>query len=107
MRCGSRSCGRCAPTVSIDALEVFNAKVSLDHLNRRAAELAEETGLPGGAGSDAHDPAALGAAYVEMPDFDGPGDFWSASATVGSSATASTAPGACTPRIIPSGLTQT
>ena len=24
---------------------------------------------PGGAGSDAHDPDGLGAAYVEMPDF--------------------------------------
>ena len=29
----------------------------------------------GGAGSDAHVPDALGAAYVEMPDFDGPADF--------------------------------
>ena len=28
-----------------------------------------------GAGSDAHVPDALGAAYVEMPDFDGPADF--------------------------------
>ena len=30
--------------------------------------------LPG-AGSDAHVPDALGAAYVEMPDFDGPTEF--------------------------------
>ena len=41
----------------------------------RAARFAEQHGLLGGAGSDAHVPDALGAAYVEMPDFDGPGDF--------------------------------
>ena len=54
----------------VDALEVFNAKTSLQHLNRRAAELAADASLPGGAGSDAHVPEALGAAFVEMPDFD-------------------------------------
>jgi predicted metal-dependent phosphoesterase TrpH len=59
----------------IDAIEVFNAKTSLRHLNDRAAALATEFDLPGGAGSDAHVPGALGAAYVEMPDFDGPADF--------------------------------
>jgi hypothetical protein len=57
----------------VDALEVWNAKTSLRSLNRRAAALAAEAGLPGGAGSDAHVPDALGAAYVEMTDFsDGP-----------------------------------
>jgi predicted metal-dependent phosphoesterase TrpH len=59
----------------IDAIEVLNAKTSLEHLNERAAAFAEEHGLAAGAGSDAHVPEALGAAYVEMPDFDGPGDF--------------------------------
>ena len=59
----------------LDAVEVLNAKTSLSSLNRRAAEFAVEFGLPGGAGSDAHVPGALGAAYVEMPDFDGPLDF--------------------------------
>lgn len=53
----------------LDAIEVLNAKTSLAHLNRRAAETAERFGLPGGAGSDAHVPEAFGAAYVEMPDF--------------------------------------
>ena len=53
----------------LDAIEVLNAKVSLGHLNRRAAEFATVHGLPGGAGSDAHEPSAIGAAYVEMPDF--------------------------------------
>ena len=47
----------------------------MSHLNERAAAFAAEHGLPGGAGSDAHVPEALGAAYVEMPDFDGPADF--------------------------------
>ena len=59
----------------VDAVEVFNAKTSLAHLNDRAAAFAVERGLPGGAGSDAHVPEAVGAAYVEMPDFDGPAAF--------------------------------
>jgi predicted metal-dependent phosphoesterase TrpH len=53
----------------VDALEVFNAKTSLGHLNERAAAFAADWGLPGGAGSDAHVPDALGSAYAEMPDF--------------------------------------
>jgi predicted metal-dependent phosphoesterase TrpH len=59
----------------VDAFEVRNAKTSLESLNRRAAEFAAVHGLAGGAGSDAHVPDALGAAYVEMPDFDGPQSF--------------------------------
>ena len=53
----------------VDAIEAFNAKTSLQHLNRKGADLAAEHRLPGGAGSDAHEPTAIGAAYVEMPDF--------------------------------------
>lgn len=59
----------------VDAIEVINAKTSLQSLNRRAAEYALRHDLAAGAGSDAHVPLALGAAYVEMPDFDGPTDF--------------------------------
>ena len=59
----------------LDAVEAFNAKTSLAHLNEQAAALARELDLPAGAGSDAHVPEALGAAYVEMPDFDGPAEF--------------------------------
>jgi len=59
----------------IDAIEVVNAKTSLQSLNRRAAAFAGGRDLAAGAGSDAHVPLALGAAYVEMPDFDGPTDF--------------------------------
>jgi predicted metal-dependent phosphoesterase TrpH len=59
----------------VDVVEVFNAKIEDPALNRRAAELAAAHGLPGGAGSDAHDPDGIGAAYLEMPDFDGPDEF--------------------------------
>jgi predicted metal-dependent phosphoesterase TrpH len=59
----------------VDAVEVLNAKTSLASLNRRATEFAAEFDLAAGAGSDAHVPLALGAAYVEMPDFDSPAEF--------------------------------
>lgn len=59
----------------LDAVEVFNAKVSLAHLNERARQFAVERGLAAGAGSDAHEPSAVGAAYVEMPDFDDSASF--------------------------------
>lgn len=59
-----------AATGGIDCVEGLNAKTSLSSLNRRAVEFAERFGLPVGAGSDAHVPAAVGAAYVEVPEFD-------------------------------------
>lgn len=59
----------------VDAIEVFNAKTSLAHLNAEAAALAREADLPAGAGSDAHIAEALGAGYVVMPDFEGPRSF--------------------------------
>jgi predicted metal-dependent phosphoesterase TrpH len=61
-----------------DIVEVFNAKIEDQAANRKAADLATRFGLPGAAGSDAHDPEGIGAAYVEMPDFDGPADFLAA-----------------------------
>ena len=61
-----------------DIVEVFNAKIADQSLNAMAADLAARRGLPGGAGSDAHDPAGVGAAYLEMPDFDGPASFLAA-----------------------------
>ena len=60
---------------SADIIEVFNAKIEDQAVNRQAADLAARFGLPGGAGSDAHDPEGIGAACLEMPDFDGPRDF--------------------------------
>jgi predicted metal-dependent phosphoesterase TrpH len=62
----------------VDAVEVFNATLADQALNDQAAELAARFGLPGGAGSDAHDPEGIGAAYLEMPDFDGPASFLAA-----------------------------
>ncbi len=62
----------------VDGIEVRNAKTGLEHLNQQAADLAVQTGLAAGAGSDAHVPAALGAAYVEMADADGPEAFLAA-----------------------------
>ncbi|MGH9101631.1 MAG: PHP-associated domain-containing protein [Acidimicrobiales bacterium] len=41
----------------------------------RSAAFAAAWGIPCGAGSDAHVPEALGAAFAEMPDFDGPASF--------------------------------
>jgi predicted metal-dependent phosphoesterase TrpH len=61
-----------------DIVEVFNAKIADQSLNALAAELAARWELPGAAGSDAHDPAGVGAAYLEMPDFDGPASFLAA-----------------------------
>jgi predicted metal-dependent phosphoesterase TrpH len=76
------STGRVLPALcrqgEVDVIEVFNAKIEDPALNDRAAELARAYGLPGGAGSDAHDAAGVGAAYLEMPDFDGPASFLAA-----------------------------
>jgi len=62
----------------VDAIETWNGKTSLVHLQRRAAEFAAEVGLPGGGGSDAHVAEAIGAAYVEMPDFTDAASFLAA-----------------------------
>jgi predicted metal-dependent phosphoesterase TrpH len=59
----------------VDVIEVFNAKIADQSRNEEAARLAAKFGLPGGAGSDAHDPPGVGAAYLELPDFDGPASF--------------------------------
>ena len=72
--------GLCAAG-AVDIVEVFNAKTEAQVPNERAAALATAYALPGGAGSDAHDPAGVGAAYLEMPDFDGPGEFLAALAS--------------------------
>lgn len=86
----------------LDAVEVFNAKVSLASLNRRAAEFASRWDLPGGAGSDAHEPSALGAAYTEMPDFDGAASFLGALRGGRIVGHAYDAPRTWRPRIVPS-----
>ena len=76
------SLGRVLPDLcaagAVDIVEVFNAKTATQEPNDRAAALATAYALPGGAGSDAHDPPGIGAAYLEMPDFDGPASFLAA-----------------------------
>ena len=76
------SLGRVLPGLceqgAVDIVEVFNAKIADQALNDRAAELAGVFSLPGAAGSDAHDAPGVGAAYLEMPDFDGPAGFLAA-----------------------------
>jgi predicted metal-dependent phosphoesterase TrpH len=86
----------------IDAVEVFNAKTSLSSLNRRAAEFAAEFGIVGGAGSDGHVPDALGAAFVEMVDFDTPMEFLASLATADVIGHHWDEPRPWSPRIVPS-----
>lgn len=62
----------------VDTVEVLNAKVRAPAANRRAAEFADSHGLPGGAGSDSHEPSALGAAYAQMDDFSDSASFLAA-----------------------------
>jgi predicted metal-dependent phosphoesterase TrpH len=79
---GRSSLGRVLPGLcqagAVDIVEVFNAKIADQGPNERAAALATAYALPGGAGSDAHDAPGVGAAYLEMPDFDGPASFLAA-----------------------------
>ncbi len=72
---GEAGLSRLAEAGLLDVIEVFNSKVRHAEDNAAAAAVARRLGVPGGAGSDAHDPEGLGAAYVEVPDFTGPGDF--------------------------------
>jgi predicted metal-dependent phosphoesterase TrpH len=74
---GDGAAGLCGAGLA-DVIEVFNAKIADQAVNDRAAELAARYALPGAAGSDAHDPDGIGAAFLEMPDFDGPASFLAA-----------------------------
>jgi predicted metal-dependent phosphoesterase TrpH len=64
---------RIAPWV--DVVEVFNSRVHRAALNERARRWAEERGLPGGAGSDAHTLREIGRGVMEVPPFAGPEDL--------------------------------
>jgi predicted metal-dependent phosphoesterase TrpH len=57
--------------LSVDIVEVYNARCLLGQFNRQAAAFAAEHGLARGAGSDAHRAAHIGMALVEVPAFDG------------------------------------
>jgi predicted metal-dependent phosphoesterase TrpH len=53
----------------VDAIEVFNSRCLCSTDNRRAAEVAQEFGLPGTAGSDAHAAIEVGRSGLELPPF--------------------------------------
>ena len=76
------SIGRVLPALcaegSVDVIEVFNAKIEDQGYNEKAAAVAAEFGIPAAVGSDAHDADGVGAAYLDLPDFDGPASFRSA-----------------------------
>ncbi len=59
-------------TPLVDTIEVFNARVMKPGANQLAQQFAKEHDLPGTAGSDAHAAFEVGAARLELPDFDGP-----------------------------------
>lgn len=86
----------------VDGIEGFNAKTSLQSLNRQAQEYGAANGLAVGAGSDAHVPGALGAAYLVMPDFDSPATFLAAMADGRIVGHHYDKPRPWTPRIVPS-----
>jgi hypothetical protein len=85
----------------VDAVEVFNAKAS-PGANRRAQEFAAARGLPGGAGSDSHEPSAIGAAYVELADFTDAATFLTALRSASVHGHPYDAARAWRPRIVPS-----
>lgn len=59
----------------IDFIEALNARMVFSAHNDKARDFATAHGLPTTAGSDAHSPWEVGRCYVEMPPFEGPGDF--------------------------------
>ena len=59
----------------IDVMEVFNARSPLLQSSTKASEFAQKYGITKSAGSDAHTLSEIGNAYVEMPEFNGKGDF--------------------------------
>lgn len=65
----------------IDVIEARNAKTSLESRNAEALAACRRLGVLAGAGSDAHVPEAVGAAYVEMDSFDGCEGFLGSLAT--------------------------
>lgn len=59
----------------IEVIEVFNARSLLHHSSEKVMAFARKYDIAQSAGSDAHVPSSIGNAYVEMPAFEGRGDF--------------------------------
>jgi predicted metal-dependent phosphoesterase TrpH len=53
----------------VDALEIFNARCIGGSANRQAQTVAQQAGLPGTAGSDAHSYSEVGTAGLRLPTF--------------------------------------
>jgi predicted metal-dependent phosphoesterase TrpH len=60
---------------NFDLVEVLNSRSPLPANSNKARAFAEQHHIPGGAGSDAHSLYEIGAAYVEMPDFNTKEEF--------------------------------
>jgi len=63
---------------NLDLVEVFNARCLVKGALLKAKKLADELGIPGSAGSDAHSIGEIGNAYVEMPEFKDKDEFLAA-----------------------------
>jgi len=59
----------------IDIIEALNARSLSPGSNTMAKNLARKNGKLMAAGSDAHTPAEIGRAYIEMPDFNDKDEF--------------------------------
>ena len=59
----------------VDAIEVFNPRVTFSAFNEEAATFAQKYRIVAGAGSDSHVPQGLGSVKIMMRDFDGPEEF--------------------------------
>jgi predicted metal-dependent phosphoesterase TrpH len=59
----------------VDIIEVFNSRTVFAADNEKSRQLAERHGKPMSAATDSHTPWEIGLTYVEMPAFEGPGDF--------------------------------
>jgi predicted metal-dependent phosphoesterase TrpH len=56
-------------TPLVDAIEVFNARCMQAEFNKLAQQFAQEHGLAGTAGSDAHAAFEIGTAHLLLPEF--------------------------------------
>ena len=63
------------PSVATSTLLYRAAPAIIGSPIKKALDYATEHNLAIGAGSDAHVAEAIGAAYMQMPDFDNPTDF--------------------------------
>lgn len=59
----------------IDIMEVFNARTIFSGDSTKSRLFAQAHGLLQSAGSDSHTPGEIGGAWVEMSEFNDPGEF--------------------------------